>query len=161
MVFNCGKYGILFTISGFVCIKFSHFTLEYSKIAPLTCPYQFYLVDIIPNPTEHAFIVFWPCLHKLSHLFSHLKTKNYVITKLFNKAIRKCVQYSDQVPSHAKSFKRYVGPKKFEICTKKGPQWVGLIFFRTANFNFPKEDHKNSFYTKNHQNSMNRLEDIS
>ena len=44
---------------------------------------------------------------------------------------------------------------------QKGPKWVGLDFSRTGNINFPKEDHKISFYTKNQQNSMNRLEDIS
>ena len=64
-------------------------------------------------------------------------------------------------PKLQTSFKRYVGPKKVQIWTKKGPQWVGLIFLRTVNLNFPKEDHKNSCYTKNHQNSMNRLEYIS
>ena len=32
-------------------------------------------------------------------------------------------------------------------------------FFQAVNLNYPKEDHKNSFYTKNHQNSMNPLED--
>ena len=37
----------------------------------------------------------------------------------------------------------------------------GAKFFRTVNLNFPKEDHKNSFYTKNHPNSMNRLGDIN
>ena len=45
--------------------------------------------------------------------------------------------------------------------SKFGPKWAGAKFLRTVNFNFPKEDHKNSFYTKNHQNSINRLEDIS
>ena len=64
-------------------------------------------------------------------------------------------------PKSQTSFKRYVGPKKVQIWTKKGPQWVGLNFLRTVNLNFPKEDHKNSFYTKNHQNSINRLENIS
>ena len=57
----------------------------------------------------------------------------------------------------SQSFKRYVGPKKARIWTKMGR----AKFFQTVNLNFPKEDHKNSFYTKNHQNSMNRLEDIS
>ena len=37
---------------------------------------------------------------------------------------------------------------------------MGLYFSRTVNINFPKEDHKIIFYTKNHQNSMNHLEDI-
>ena len=59
------------------------------------------------------------------------------------------------------SFKDYVGPKKVQIWTKKGSKWAELDFFRTVNISFPKEDHKNSFYTKNHENSMNHIEDIS
>ena len=51
--------------------------------------------------------------------------------------------------------------KKGQIWTKKGPKWVGLDFFRTVNINFPKRDHKISFYAKNQRNSMNRLEDNS
>ena len=35
------------------------------------------------------------------------------------------------------------------------------FFFRTVNINFPKEDNKISFSTKNQQNSMNRSGDIS
>ena len=50
---------------------------------------------------------------------------------------------------------------KGQIWTKKGPKWAGLDFSWTVNINFPKEDHKNSLYTKNHPNSMNHLEDIS
>ena len=46
------------------------------------------------------------------------------------------------------------------ISDQKGPKMGGANFFRTVNLNFPKEDHKNSFYTKNHQNLINRLEDI-
>ena len=44
---------------------------------------------------------------------------------------------------------------------QKGPKmgWAG--FLRTVNINFPKEDNKISFCTKNQQNSMNRLEDIN
>ena len=37
----------------------------------------------------------------------------------------------------------------------------GDKFFRTADINFPKEDHKISFYTKNKQNSMNHSEGIN
>ena len=29
---------------------------------------------------------------------------------------------------------------------KKGPKMGGAIYFQTANINFPKEDHKMSFY---------------
>ena len=36
-----------------------------------------------------------------------------------------------------------------------------LDFSKTLNLNFLKEDHKISFYTKNQQNSVNHLEDIS
>ena len=42
---------------------------------------------------------------------------------------------------------------KWAIWTKKGPEWAGLDFSWTGNINFPKEDHKISFYTKNQQNS--------
>ena len=44
---------------------------------------------------------------------------------------------------------------------KKGPKIGRAKFFGTVNLNFPKEDHKNSFYTKNHPNSMNHLVDIN
>ena len=63
-------------------------------------------------------------------------------------------------PKPQTSFKDMLDPKKVQIWTKKGQKWAGAKFFRTVNLNFPKEDHKNSFYTKNHQNSMNHLEDI-
>ena len=53
------------------------------------------------------------------------------------------------------------GQKRGQIRTKMGPKWAGLDFSWTVNLNFPKEDHYNSFYTKNQQNSMNSLEDIS
>ena len=43
----------------------------------------------------------------------------------------------------------------------KGPKMGGARLFLTVNISFPKEDHKISFYTKNQQNSTNRLEDIS
>ena len=52
-------------------------------------------------------------------------------------------------------------PKRPKFGPKKGPKMGRAKFFRTVNLNFPKEDHQNSFYTKNHQNSMNPLEDIS
>ena len=64
-------------------------------------------------------------------------------------------------PKSQTSFKRYVGPKKVQIWTKKGPKWAGLDFYQTVNINFPKEDRKISFYAKNQQNSMNDLQDIS
>ena len=44
---------------------------------------------------------------------------------------------------------------------QKVPKLGGAGFFRTVNINFPKEDHKISFYTKKQQNSINHLEDIS
>ena len=44
---------------------------------------------------------------------------------------------------------------------QRGPKMGGLDFFWTVNQNFPKEDHSNSFYTKNQQNSMSRLVDIT
>ena len=62
-------------------------------------------------------------------------------------------------PKSQTSLKRYAGPKKVQIWTKKAQKWAGLDFHQTANINFPKEDHKMSFYTKNQQNSMNHLGD--
>ena len=93
-------------------------TSKYSKRALLTCPYQFYLVALILNSIENSFIVFWLCLHKLSHLFSHLKTKNNVITKLFHKAFRKCIQLLlRSSPKSQTSFKDMLEPKR----SKYGP----------------------------------------
>ena len=44
---------------------------------------------------------------------------------------------------------------------QKDPKWAELDFYRILNFNFLKENHKISFYTKNQQNLKNRLEYIS
>ena len=44
---------------------------------------------------------------------------------------------------------------------QKGPKMGGARFFRAVNISFPKEDHKISFYIKNHPHSINHLEDIS
>ena len=44
---------------------------------------------------------------------------------------------------------------------QKGPKMGGARFSLTANLTFLKEDHKISFYTKNQQNSIYRLEDIA
>ena len=44
---------------------------------------------------------------------------------------------------------------------QKGTKMGRARFSWTVNINFPKEDHKISFHTKNQQNSMNHLEDIS
>ena len=44
---------------------------------------------------------------------------------------------------------------------QKGPKMGEARFFPDCKHQFSKEDHKISFYTKNQQNSMNRLEDIS
>ena len=94
-------------------------------------------------------------------MFSHLKAKNNVITKLFHKAFRKCIQllYLDQVPSNKQALKICWTQKRPHL-DQKGPKMGGAKFFQTVNLNFPKEDHKNSFYTKNHENSMNHIEDI-
>ena len=38
---------------------------------------------------------------------------------------------------------------------------MGTRYFSwTVNLNFPKEDHKKSFYNKNQQSSTNRYEDV-
>ena len=63
-------------------------------------------------------------------------------------------------PKSQTSFKDMLDPKGPNL-DRKGPKMGRAKFFRTVNFNFTKEGHNNSFYTKNHQNSMNRLEDIS
>ena len=44
---------------------------------------------------------------------------------------------------------------------QKEPKMGEARFSRVPNLNFLKEDHKISFYTKNQQNSTNRLRDIS
>ena len=61
------------------------------------------------------------------------------------------------IPKSQTSFKDMLDPKRSKF-GPKGPKMGGAKFFRTVNLNFEKEDHKNSFYTKNHPNSMNRLE---
>ena len=43
---------------------------------------------------------------------------------------------------------------------KRAQKRVGPDFSWTSNIHFLQDDHKNSIYTKNQQNSMNRLEDI-
>ena len=52
------------------------------------------------------------------------------------------------------------GPKRGKFGPKRA-QNGRARFFQTVNNSFPKVDHKISFYTKNQQNSMNRLEDMS
>ena len=42
-----------------------------------------------------------------------------------------------------------------------GQKFAMSEFSQHKKYDFLKEDHKNSIYTKNHQNLMNRLEDIS
>ena len=131
LIFNRGKYGILFTISGFVYIRFSHFhhfgTL---KRALLTCPYQFYLVSLIQSSIEHSFIVFG-FVYISSHICSHIgKLKNNVITELLHKAFRKYIQllYLDQVPSHKQALK-ICWIQKSPNLDQKGPKMGrGKIF---------------------------------
>ena len=53
------------------------------------------------------------------------------------------------------------GPKRGKFGPKKAQKGRGPDFFQTVNLNFLKEDHYTSFYTKNQQKSMKRLEDIS
>ena len=43
---------------------------------------------------------------------------------------------------------------------RKRPKKGGTRFFQTVNLNFLKEDHYTSFYTKNQQSSMKRLEQV-
>ena len=52
------------------------------------------------------------------------------------------------------------GPKRSKFGQKR-PNMGRDKFFRTVNLNFPKKDHMNSFHTKNNQNSLNPLKDIS
>ena len=51
--------------------------------------------------------------------------------------------------------------KKGANLGQKGPKKGGAISFRTVHINFPKEDNKISFYTKNQQNLINHSEDIN
>ena len=131
-------------------------------MAPLTCQYRFYLKAFIPNSIEHSFIVFG-FVYISSHICFHIwKLKSNFITKLFHKAFRRCIQllYSDQVQSHKQALK-ICWTKKGPNLDQKGTKIGGDKLFWTVNLSFPKDDYKNSFYTKNQQNSMNRLEDIS
>ena len=52
-----------------------------------------------------------------------------------------------------------LGQKRANL-DQKGPKMGGAGFFPVSH-NFPKEAHKISFYTKNQQNSTNRLENTS
>ena len=52
------------------------------------------------------------------------------------------------------------GPKRGKFGPKNAQKGRGQIFSWALNINFPQEDHKNSIYTKNQQNSVNHLEDI-
>ena len=63
-------------------------------------------------------------------------------------------------PKSLTNFKDMLGPKKVNTWTKNSPKWAGKIF-PDLKPQFSKEDYKNSFYTKNKQNSMSRLKDIS
>ena len=63
-------------------------------------------------------------------------------------------------PKSQTSFKDMLDQKRPKFGPKRDQNGRDK-FFWTVNLNFSKEDHKNSFYRKNHQNSMNRLEDIS
>ena len=63
-------------------------------------------------------------------------------------------------PKSKTSFKDMLDPKTSKF-RPKGPKMGDAKFFRNVNLNFPKEDHKNSYNTKNQQNSMNRLEVLS
>ena len=67
--------------------------------------------------------------------------------------------YLYQVPSHKQALK-ICWTQKGSNLDQKGQKWPGAKFFRTESSIFQKEDHKNSFYTKNHQNSMNHLDDM-
>ena len=68
------------------------------------------------------------------------------------------ILYSDQVPSDKQALK-ICWTRKSPNLDQKGPKMGGARFFWTVNTNFPKEDHKISFYTKNQQNSINHLKD--
>ena len=63
-------------------------------------------------------------------------------------------------PKSQTSFKDMLDPKRSKFGPKRAKMGRAK-FFRTVNLNFPKEDHMNSFNTKNHPYSMNHLEDIS
>ena len=54
-----------------------------------------------------------------------------------------------------------LGQKRGKFGPKRVQNGHGEIFSWTVNLNFFKEEHKIGFYTKNQQNSMSRLKDIS
>ena len=123
-----GFYSLFLAL--FIEESYISITLEYSKIAPLTYPYLFYLEAFVPSSIEQSLIIFWLCLHNLSYLFSHFKSENSIIKKLFSSAFRKCIHLA-QIKSQVTN--------NLRICwTKKGPKWAGLDFSRTVNLNFPK-----------------------
>ena len=61
----------------------------------------------------------------------------------------------DQVPIHKQALK-ICWTQKGPNLDQKGPKMGGAKFFRTVNLNFPKEDHKNSFYTNKTQYDWSR-----
>ena len=76
----------------------------------------------------HRFLL---CLHKLTHLFSHLKSKKKLTSlqicsiELSENVYINYTQIKSQVTN---KLQRYVGPKKVQICTKNSPKWTGQDF---------------------------------
>ena len=164
LVFDRWKIWNLFTISGLVYIRFSHFH-HYGilKNSTIDLPISILLDSLHPELNRALLHRVFGFVYISSHICSHIwKLKNNLITKLFHKAFRKCIQllYSDQVQSHKQALKICWTQKRSTFGPKRA-QNGRANFLRTVNLNFLKEDHKNIVYTKNHENTINRLEDIS
>ena len=113
----------------------------------MTCPYWFYFLAFIPSSIEYSIV--FGFVYISSHIcFQIWKLKNNAITKLFHKAFIKCIRllYSDQVQSHKQAL-QICWTQKGPNLDQKRPKMGRDKFFRTVNLNFPKEDHKISFYT--------------
>ena len=123
-----------FLTCGFVYMGFSHFHhFGILKNSTIDLPISiFYQVAVIPSSMKHSFIVFWLCLHKLSHLFLHLKTKKITYLQSCSMRLSENVyNYYTQIKSQVTNkLYIYVRPKKVQIWTKKAKKWVELDLSR-------------------------------
>ena len=155
LFFNQQKYGISFTISGFVYIVFSHFYhFGILKNSTIYLPISI-LFGSLQSEFNRALLHCFGFVYISSHICSHI-WKLYKITSLQSCSIKlsenvyMCyTQIKSQVTN---KLQKYVGPRTVQIWTENSPKWAGLDFFRTVNLSFPKQGHKKSFYTDNQQN---------
>ena len=117
----------LFTISDFVYIRFSHFNhFGILKNSTIDLPISILLGSL--QPIEHSFIVFWLCLHKLSHFFSHLKTKKYRHNKAVLLSFQKMYTFTTlrSSPKSVTSFRDMLDPKRSKFGPKRAQNGRGL-----------------------------------